>query len=177
MKKTLLAAVVASSVFSVAYAANNTSEEGFYIGGGVGASKSDNVVGATANDKSDTGFKVFGGYQFNKNLGAELGYIDFGKFRFTNAGNTFDLKGKAVYLSAVGTLPINEQFDLQAKLGYANEDVSTNNSKISITGDGSEFHFGAAARYHFNPQTAVSLDYDTAGSDLNLWSVNVNYKF
>lgn len=35
------------------------------------------------NDDPDTGYKLFGGYQFNKNFALEGGYFDLGKFGFT----------------------------------------------------------------------------------------------
>ncbi|MFL6692167.1 MAG: outer membrane beta-barrel protein, partial [Ramlibacter sp.] len=31
----------------------------------------------------DNGYKLFGGYQFNRNIGLEFGYFDLGKFGYT----------------------------------------------------------------------------------------------
>src|SRR3989304_5933084 len=36
-----------------------------------------------SDDDRDTGYKLFGGYKFNKNFALEGGYFDLGKFGFT----------------------------------------------------------------------------------------------
>ena len=38
---------------------------------------------AITDDKRDTGYKLYGGYQFNKYFALEAGYFDLGKFEFT----------------------------------------------------------------------------------------------
>ena len=49
-----------------------------YVGAGIGQSRLEVDCGTVACDKSDTGWKLFGGYNFNKWLGAEVGYYDLG---------------------------------------------------------------------------------------------------
>ncbi|HZO03728.1 MAG TPA: outer membrane beta-barrel protein, partial [Burkholderiales bacterium] len=66
----------------------------FYVGLDVG--KTD--VG----DEDDTGFKIFGGYQFHRNIAAEVGY-----------GLLFDKDGAEVTsmeVVAVGIFPLTNQF-------------------------------------------------------------------
>src|SRR5256885_17262477 len=48
-----------------------------YIGGSLGQSKFKVDCGGC--DTKDTAFRLFGGYQFNRNIAAELGYTDLGK--------------------------------------------------------------------------------------------------
>ena len=63
---------------ALAYAGSAAAEldPGFYVGAGVGQSK---IEADDINfDEDDTGFKVFGGYQFNKYFAVELAYIDGG---------------------------------------------------------------------------------------------------
>ena len=64
-------------------------DSGWYIGGNVGQSLSridnDQIMSAIgvssiANDDSDTGYKIYGGYQLNRNFAVESGYFDLGKF-------------------------------------------------------------------------------------------------
>ena len=73
-------------------------------------------------DERDTTYKLFGGYQFNRYVGMELGYFRLGRFAFDavteppgglNAG--FRVEGANFDL--VGTLPITDNFSLLARAG------------------------------------------------------------
>src|ERR1035437_3263714 len=78
---------------SVGHADNDT---GWYVGGNIGQSQatiddariasdllSNGLVAGPINDvHRDLGFKIVGGYQFNKNFALEGGYFDLGKFGF-----------------------------------------------------------------------------------------------
>lgn len=112
-------------------------EGGYYYGGlSVGQSRakideeriSANLLGAglattsMARDESDTAFKVFGGYQFNRNFALEGGYFNLGKFGFTSttvpAGTlTGQIKLQGLNLDLVGTLPLSERFSAIARVG------------------------------------------------------------
>src|SRR5205085_1339549 len=72
-------------------------DSGWYVGVNIGQSSaeideeriSDSLLGAGlsvssfSKDDSDTGYKLFGGYQFNENFALEGGYFDLGKFGYT----------------------------------------------------------------------------------------------
>src|SRR5882672_9133737 len=69
--------------------------QGAYIGVGAGASNasfnsSDFSLGipgvAESADKTSTGGKVFAGFRFNRNVGAEVSYVDLGKFKYSYMG-------------------------------------------------------------------------------------------
>ena len=77
--------------------------EGLSVGGSLANSRfqSDGIAGAAVNDRTSTGGKIYGGYQFTPNFGLEAGYARLGKFG-TDAG---DVKGDGYYLDGVGTLP------------------------------------------------------------------------
>src|SRR3954471_8968815 len=61
-------------------------ESGWLVGGSIGQSKNNlSCPAGSSCDDSDTAFRVFGGYNFNKNFGAELGYADLGKFTASGA--------------------------------------------------------------------------------------------
>ena len=69
-------------------------EKGWYLGAGYGQSEAAvdkaKINGAyvtgsytsasTTADETDTGWKLFGGYQFTRNWAVELAYVDLGKF-------------------------------------------------------------------------------------------------
>ena len=77
-------------------------------------------------DDRSTGFKVFGGYQLNKNFAVEGGYFDLGKFGYTAttvpAGTlNGNIKLRGLNLDLVGILPLTEKFSAfgRAGLNYA----------------------------------------------------------
>jgi OOP family OmpA-OmpF porin len=123
-------AVIVSS-FAVA------DDSGWYVGANVGQSRAKiddpRIVSglleegfdttAIKNDDRHFGYKLFGGYQFNRYLALEGGYFDLGKFGFTAntlppAGLTGNIKLNGVNLDAVGTLPFTERFALFGRFGY-----------------------------------------------------------
>ncbi|MDT7834111.1 outer membrane beta-barrel protein [Aquabacterium sp. OR-4] len=91
------------------------------VAAGVGAGGS---VTGFARDSNDTGYKIFGGYQFNRNVAVEGGYFDLGKLGYdattTPAGTVgarFKLNGLS--LDLVGTLPLTTNFALLGRVGMA----------------------------------------------------------
>ena len=91
------------------------------VGGLIGGGFTAAVI---ADDDRDTGYKLFGGYRFNRNFALEGGYFDLGKFGFTAstvplgtlAGN---IKIKGANLDLVGSLPLGERFSAFARVGVA----------------------------------------------------------
>src|SRR3989338_11300766 len=110
-------------------------DSGWYIGGNVGQSRAkiddaritSNLLGggftttSIADDNRDNGYKLFGGYQYNKNFAVEAGYFDLGQFGYTAtvvpAGTlTGTIKLEGLNLDAVGTLPLTEKFSAFGRL-------------------------------------------------------------
>jgi len=76
-------------------------------------------------DQHDPAYKVFGGYQFNPYFGLEAGYFNLGKFGFetqtTPAGSLIgQFKVDGINIDMVGTLPVNDQLSLLARMGVIN---------------------------------------------------------
>ena len=72
---------------------------------------------ADVGPEDDIGFKIFGGYQFHRNIAVELGY-----------GMLFDkndVEVTTLELAAVGLFPITNQFSVVGKLGFANTEFDT----------------------------------------------------
>src|SRR6266567_7455361 len=111
MKSKRLVLAVACMVFALPAIGDET---GFYAGAGVGQSKvadlgcnnSPGVTFTSCND-TDTGIKVFGGYQFTTHWGAEASYIDFGKIKATAIASgilvNVDAKASGFQFAATGT--------------------------------------------------------------------------
>lgn len=150
------------------------------------------------NDDQSTGYKLFGGYKFNKNFALEGGYFDLGTFGYDAAtipaGNlrgTIKLSG--INLDAVAILPFTERFSAFARLGaHHTEAYDTfsgtgainalnpnpikreNNLKVGV---GLEYafsdHFSARAeleRYRVNDAVGSRGDIDLASVGL-VWRV------
>ncbi|MDB6062333.1 MAG: OmpA/MotB [Verrucomicrobiaceae bacterium] len=91
-------------------------------------------------DKSDTGYKLQLGYQFNENFALEGGYIDLGQAEYSadlaTTGITGNYKArfeaKGWNLDALLTLPINAGFSLFLKGGVIRAEVK-GSEKVSAT--------------------------------------------
>ena len=114
------------------------STTGPYIGANVGTTRAqfnnDSInstlagqgftVNSRTEDNSSTGYKLFGGYQFNRNFAVEGGYFDLGRFNYsvnTTPLGTFssDTRVRGLNLDLVGILPLTEQFSVFGRAGAA----------------------------------------------------------
>lgn len=177
-------------------------DAGFYAGGSLGQAKlKDACTGLTdigfvgSCDDKDTAWKIFGGYQFNRNLGVEAGYTDLGEA--TATGTVLGLpvsakaKAKGFEILGVGTFPINEQFAVYGKAGFFRWDVDSSATgggvSVAIGDKGTDFTFGLGLKYNFTKNVAARLEFQryndvgndatTGQSDVNVWSLGLQFKF
>jgi len=175
--KALLAVVLPAAFLAIsAPAVAQQSDAGWYIGGSYGMTTFDisGVPAGVSVDDSDSGFKIFGGFQFTKNWGAEVGYVDFGK---AGIGGFGDIGVTALTLAGTGTLPLNESFSLLGKVGMANWDAS---GSASSGDSGTDLFYGIGARYNFNKNLSVQVEFETFSAEddsVNMTSVGLRYKF
>jgi len=167
-------------------------DSGWFVGGSIGQSKVDIdtstfAPGATADDK-DTSFRVFGGYQFNKHFGVELGYATLGEATVNEPGVVSTFEAKAFDLVAVGTLPINEQFSVFGKLGMYKGDLDASDTTgASLSESSTDMTYGIGVQYNFNKNLGIRAEWqqykalgnkDTIGeSDVDVMSIGVVYRF
>ena len=121
-------------------------QQGGYVGASVGQYKeNDYSDGETA-----VGFRFFGGYQFNKFVAAEAGYLtasfDVGPTTVTASGLT---------LGALVFAPISDQFSIFGTVGLFNWNLS--NVDIS----GTDPYFGLGALFYVNKNIGLRLEYDS----------------
>ena len=113
-----------------------------------------------ASDDESLGFKLFGGYQVNKYLGVEGGFVDFNDVRASSTvpgGSVYTTaENDAWTLAAVGTLPVGKGFSVFGKLGLNSwssnlKTVSTDEfgDTVSATEGSNDFDFfyGLGASY------------------------------
>jgi OmpA-OmpF porin, OOP family len=100
----------------------------FYVGASAGRSDIGNeivfpglITSGTADGKN-TGYKIFGGYEFNPYFGVEISLVDLGKLKYSGSYLGAPVTGGRVEVvglngSAVGIVPVSESFSLFGKLG------------------------------------------------------------
>lgn len=179
-------------------------DTGLYLGAGVGQSNSEfDTTGFAGNvDDKDIGWKLFVGYQFSRYFAVEGGYYDLGKTSFNGtlttavppfaAGTATSgrIKSRAYALSAVGTLPLPNNFALLGRVGVAigdqEVDVTTGGLTASASDDTTELTYGLGVRYYFNRNVGVRASWDrfrVGGSDVggkndvDLFAIDFLYRF
>ena len=155
------------------------------------------TTGMTRDDKG-TGFKLFGGYQLNRNFAIEAGYFNLGKFSFSSttqpAGSlNGEIKLQGLNLDLVGTLPVTGGLSVIGRVGAQ---VSSARDKFSGTGAvnvlnpspskrSASYKLGAGLQYEVSPSFLVRAEgeryriNDAVGNrgDINLMSVSLVFPF
>ncbi len=164
-------------------------QEGGYFYGGIGAGQgrakidqeriSSTLLGAgltssgfAADNKSNT-YRIFGGYQMNRNFGLEASFFNLGKFGFhTNTTPAGTLDGQARIqgggLDLVGRLPISERFSLLARAGVQQartRDHFTGSGAVSVLNPtpskrDTGYKFGVGMQYDVTPNFLVRGEVD-----------------
>lgn len=125
MNKGVLAALaMVAALIAGPAAAQAKDESGIYLGGSVGYSQYKDTCKNLfiPCDDDDTAYRVFAGYQFNRNWAAEVGYGDFGDARGSGpipAGGdaTFKTHSYAFDLTAIGSVYLTQRLSLFGRLG------------------------------------------------------------
>jgi OmpA-OmpF porin, OOP family len=141
-----------------------------------------------------TAYRVFGGYQFNRYMAVEAGYVDLGKFSFdatTAPAGTLngELKVIGATLDLVGSLPMGDKFSLLGRIGgnwlRTRDRFSTTGGATVSNASPSERtthpKFGGGVQYAFTPSFLMRAEADryrvsdaTGGrGDVNVLSVSV----
>ena len=179
---------------TLALAASATAQAAdWYVGGAVGQSDAKvDTTGTTSSDKTDTGYKLFAGARLSPNLAIEGGFADMGKASFSDGTTSGSLKLSAVYLDAVGILPLNPQWDLYGRLGLSSSNLKVTGSVGGATGSDSDRtvqpHFGLGGQYKLSKTVALRAEwerfrgkYDKNGvsdsGNVDLFSVGVTIGF
>lgn len=187
-------------------------DSGWYLGANLGKTKAkiDNdriitgvipsgfSVTAINDDDTGTGFKLFGGYQFNRYFSLEGGYFDLGKVGYqatTLPAGTLngEMKVNGLNLDLVLNLPFTEKFSAFARVGAAHA-----NAKDSFVATGAvlvtnpnpserstNVKFGAGLQYDFTKSFGMRAEVeryrinDAVGNkgDIDLVSLGILVRF
>lgn len=165
------------SLLTVALLSSNgaraETEPSWYFGASAGPTKSSiddarilqslSNVGLDANiidHNRDNGYKVFGGYHFNRFLALEGSYFDLGRFNFaasTTPPGTLngEIRLRGFGLDAVLNAPLTEQFSVFAKVGanYAQaRDRFSASGAVTVPNS-------APRKTEFNPKLGIGMHY------------------
>ncbi|HEY0063595.1 MAG TPA: outer membrane beta-barrel protein [Telluria sp.] len=159
MKKNLLIALIAAaSIAPVAASAQ------VYLGGTVGYANQKATFDDVGSVKDhDVSGSFFGGYQFTKNFGAELGYVDLNKMRFEEDAS-ITVHPTVTYLAATGSFPLNDKFALTAKIGVAS--TSTRFSAFEVASEKTRETtpvLGFGVSYAITPEVLAIAQYENFG--------------
>ncbi|MFA0079601.1 porin family protein [Vibrio artabrorum] len=116
---------------------------GAYIGGVVSAYQDSDTDDAPSLDSEGTGYSLYGGYQFNRIIGVELGYTNYADYKngaeqlsptsisaLANIGYTFDNTIRPFALAGLSTI-----------------DLHANNAANYDDDNGVGFHFGVGVEF------------------------------
>ncbi|HQQ63252.1 MAG TPA: OmpA family protein [Pseudomonadales bacterium] len=187
-------------------------DTGWYGGANIGQARAkidnsritDSLLGggltttAIQEDEREFGYKLFGGYQFNKNFAIEGGYFDLGEFGFdattVPAGS---LKGnirlRGVNVDALAILPITDKLSAFGRVGvnYAEARDSFAGSGAVVVTDrhpskrDTNYKYGAGLQYAVTDNVDVRAEaeryrindaVDNKG-DIDMFSVGVVYRY
>lgn len=170
-------------------ALSQQNESGIYIGGALGqAEQSDQCSGTAPGvscDNKDSAWKIFGGFQVNRYLAAELGYANLGEASASAGTVSAKDEATAFELVALGMFPVVERFSIFGKLGlYRGELERTSNNPLVQTGtnEQTDFTFGLGVRFDITHNIGLRAEwqrYIDLGeiTDIDLISLGVQFKF
>jgi OOP family OmpA-OmpF porin len=192
-------------------------DQGWYMGIGVGQSKAKQTASCSdlnglldpgfscSLKDTDTGAKLFGGYQFNQYVAAEVSYVSLGNFKLSANGTITGIpatanasdKPSGFSIDAVGSYPITKEFAVLGRIGifaWSLDDSSSvsapglalASSSVSNKPTGTNADFGIGVKYDFDRnmgaraefQRFKSIGNETTGkSDVDLISASFVYRF
>jgi OOP family OmpA-OmpF porin len=191
-----IAALLAGAIVMPTTAvAQRMPETGWYIGGSIGQSEvQDFCDGIPGCDDTDTAWKVFGGYQINRNFALELGYTDLGTTKIDVSGPGGNLSARidatALEFVGLGMVPIAERFSLYGKLGLYRGEVEgrgagvVQGEPINLEGDDSnnDLTFGFGLKFDLTRNAAIRGEwqrYSDMGedTDVDVLSIGLVWRF
>lgn len=211
-KPSQLALAIITALATLASPLANADDTGWYGGVNVGRSKAkidDPRISASlqrggfssssiVDDDRATGYKLFGGYQFNRYFALEGGYFDLGKFGYTAttvpAGTLRgNIRLKGLNLDTVGILPLTDRLSAFGRIGVAYADARDNFSgsgavlvrSPSARKREANLKFGVGMQYAFTDALAMRAEAeryrvnDAVGNrgDVDLVSLGLLYRF
>lgn len=119
-------------------------EGGPYIGAGLGVHQDSDTDGGGNLDAESMGYSLYGGYQFNRIVGIELGYTDYADYE-SYGTKVFSPTSLSVAANLGYTFDNSIRPFVLAGLSYV--DLNANNSSALDDDSGAGFRFGVGVEY------------------------------
>lgn len=154
----------------------------WYGGVGFGITNMDDDVLGTNVDDDDIGWKLFGGYQFLDNLAVEGAWASLGEHKALTAAS----KTTGFAIEAVGTVPIQDNFDIFGKLGgffWSSEQTNTSAVPPTVDDDGVDLTAGLGVSWQLpkdmiqNVAIRGEWEFFGAEQDVTMYSLGVALQF
>ena len=204
MKNKLIILSIAGTFFASSAMA---ADQGWYVLGGLGQSTGNNDQSTLDNSLYGNGARGFSssytkgtvynldlGYQFNKFVAVEGGYIGSGGTSYSASGGNLitpiNVSGNisGAEIAAVGFIPLTNNFSLLGKFGVTSITGSASfnyaGGSASVNGTITAATYGIGAQYYFNSNLFGRLDLDSYSvgdssysSRSDVWTVNIGYHF
>ncbi len=149
---------------------------GAYIGLGAGSADYDGNLFHVDVDDDDLGWKIFGGYRFNRFLGLEAAWLDLGEV----SGRNYKVETTGFSFQGVASLPMGPVFSAFAKLGAIawKQDNRVIGQNRDRSGTDVSWGFGGQLRL-FDNRLGIRLEWERFESDLSvdLISLGASYHF
>ena len=182
MKRIVFAAVAMALVAFSAQADDEVAK--WRVGGGAAFSDFEDDDGII--DDNQVGFALFGGYQFNKWIGVEGGYLNTGdlegRIGIGSEQQKLELSYRGFHIAGVVYAPIGgDDSDLFAKLGFFDFDADlSSNGSIDSSGHQDGAMAGAGASIGIAEQFGIRAEaqwFDTDSSDFWTVILGLEYQF
>jgi len=165
-----------------------------FVGASVGRSDVDeglttDLITSGSVKGNGTGFKVFGGYQFNRTLGLELAFVELGEARYEGSFSGTPVTGGRLKVTGfnvalLGRVPLGERFAALVKIGaflweLDARDISAG-MPFSKTSKGGDPSLGIGADYSITRDIAVRAEgelFRIARRNTSLVSLGVVFSF
>jgi long-subunit fatty acid transport protein len=157
--------------------------DGWYAGVNFGQSRYSDA-NDTANSRTE-GWKVYGGYQFNKYLGVEGGYANLNDMTDKTGTVTTNMDTDAWTLAAVVSYPLTDKFSVMGKLGgaYMLTDIDIKDGSaltVRVGDDSFQPNYGVGVSYallDFINLRAEWERFDTDDSNIDLMTAGIAMEF
>lgn len=127
MKKNILIAL-----FAAAAIAPVAAQAQAFIGASIGHAEQKLTIKNVGSVKeNDTSYKLFGGYQFTKNIGVEAGFGDLGTVSITGGGDTVTSNPKMFFAAVTGTVPVTNVISATGKIGFARTNTTLTSAGVA----------------------------------------------
>lgn len=159
--------------------------DGWYAGLGIGQSNYTDVKGINSANRRAEAWKVYAGYQFNKYLGVEGGYVNLNDLSGREGNVSTEIQTDAWALSAVLSYPVTEKIKVMGKVGTAflqgTRDTKTGTAlTVRTEEDGYDPVYGVGVSYALfdNMDLRAEWDrYDRSNMNIDLVTAGFAVKF